>query len=53
MALYVKVDGTWRTVTADQANDCGQVKIGNTWRTVTNSYVKIGNTWRTVCEPVP
>jgi hypothetical protein len=51
MAEYIKVGGTWRTVSADQAAECGNVKVSNTWRTVTNSYVKVAGTWRTVCEP--
>jgi len=53
MAEYIKVGGTWRTVSADQAAECGNVKVSNTWRTVTNSYVKVAGTWRSVCEPAP
>jgi hypothetical protein len=51
MATYVKVAGTWRTVTTDAPTNgvCGQVKVNGTWRTVNQSYVKINGTWRSTC----
>lgn len=53
MATYIKVNGTWQTVSGDTASVCGYVKVDGTWRTVTNTYVKIDGTWRSVCAPVP
>lgn len=51
MATYVKVAGTWRTVTTDAPSNgiCGYVKVNGTWRTVNQSYVKINGTWRATC----
>jgi len=51
MATYVKVAGTWKTVTTDSPTDgvCGYVKVGGTWRTVNQSYVKINGVWRATC----
>jgi hypothetical protein len=49
MAKYVKVGGTWRTVSPD--NDSVQtayVKVGGTWLGVTNAYVKVAGTWRSI-----
>jgi len=60
MATYVKVAGTWRTVTTDSPSNgvCGYVKVNGTWRTVNQSYVRINGTWRSVCtapgqQPAP
>jgi hypothetical protein len=51
MATYVKVAGTWRTVTTDSPSNgvCGYVKVNGTWRTVNQSYVKINGVWRATC----
>jgi hypothetical protein len=51
MATYVKVAGTWRTVTTDSPSNgvCGYVKVNGTWRTVNQSYVKINGVWRSTC----
>jgi len=51
MATYVKVAGTWRTVTTDAPTNgvCGHVKVNGTWRTVNQSYVRINGVWRATC----
>lgn len=51
MATYVKVAGTWRTVTTDSPSNgvCGYVKVNGTWRTVNQSYVRINGVWRSTC----
>ena len=49
MAKYVKVGGTWKTVSPD--NDSVQtayVKVDGTWLGVTNAYVKVAGTWRSI-----
>jgi len=53
MATYIKVNGTWQTVSGDTAGVCGYVKVDGTWRSVTNTYVKVDGTWRSVCAPLP
>ena len=49
MAKYVKVGGTWRTVSPDNASvQTAYVKVDGTWLGVTNAYVKVAGTWRSI-----
>jgi hypothetical protein len=49
MAKYVKVGGTWRTVSPDTDSvQTAYVKVGGTWLGVTNAYVKVAGTWRSI-----
>jgi hypothetical protein len=49
MAKYVKVGGTWRTVSPDTDSvQTAYVKVNGTWLGVTNAYVKVAGTWRSI-----
>jgi hypothetical protein len=53
MATYIKVGGTWRTVSGDTDSVCGYVKVDGSWRAVSNTWVKVDGSWRSVCAPTP
>lgn len=53
MATYIKVDGTWRTVTENTSASCGYVKVNGSWKIVDASWVKVEGSWRSVCAPLP
>lgn len=53
MATYIKVGGTWRTVSGDTESVCGYTKVGGVWKAVSDTYVKVAGTWRSVCAPTP
>jgi len=45
MTLYVKVSGSWRTVSSQWT------KVSGTWRSVPNVYAKVNGTWMTADVP--
>jgi len=45
MTLYVKVSGSWRTVSSQWT------KVSGSWRSVPNVYAKVSGSWRTADVP--